>query len=260
VKDRHASRETEIFLRFARAADLAIDEASVQKRPPAEPDILCLSKTGERIAFELVELINQSYARRTSNQLKLKAKFGMAYVALEPSRKFAVEQRAGNALIHVVFEEESAYRSREEAIDPMFDVLVRLDPSFDGELRRRDGAELPTGVREVRITRLESRGPFFDIDSVGFFGDPTLPAIRQKGTKEYASPFPIKLLAYYELQPEPPDSFWRPQLVSFIEGNSRTSPFSRVWVYDCGAQAVRFSSAYLGGRGTRSLTPRCTKR
>jgi hypothetical protein len=62
-------------------------------------------------------------------------------------------------------------------------LRMGLEPSFDGELRRRDGAELPTGVREVRITRLQSRGPFFDIDGVGFFGDPTLTAIRQSGPR-----------------------------------------------------------------------------
>jgi hypothetical protein len=246
VKDRHASRETEIFRRFARASGLAIDESSVQKRPPPEPDILCLSETGEQIAFELVELIDRSFARRTWSQLKLKARFESSYAALDSSRKCAVEQRVGNALIHVVFDEEASHRSREEAIAPTLEVLGRLDASFDGVLRRRDGAELPGGVREVRVARLQSRGPFFDIDSVGSFGDPTLPAIRQKWTKAYSSPFSIDLLAYYELQPELPEAFWRPRLVSFIQGNAASSPFRRVWVYDCGAQAVRFSSEYLG--------------
>jgi len=250
VKDRHASRETEIFLRFARAAGLAIDEGSVEKRPPPEPDILCRTATGEPLAFELVELIDESYARRTSMQLKLKARFETAYAGLEPSRKYAIEQRAGNALIHVVFEEESAYRSREEAINSIFDKLVNLNSGFEGELRRVDGAELPAGVREIRVTRLESPGPYFDVDSVGSFGDPTMVAIRGKWAKEYVSPFPIELLAYYELQPELPEGFWRPQLVSLIEGSTGTSPFRRVWVYDCGAHAVRFSSSSEAtGRG-----------
>src|SRR4029453_4027544 len=77
---------------------------------------------------------------------------------------------------------------------PCGSLRMGLEPSFDGELRRRDGAELPTGVREVRITRLQSRGPFFDIDGVGFFGDPTLTAIRQSGPRNTRVRSPLNSL------------------------------------------------------------------
>ena len=246
MADRHGPREVQIFRRFARAAGLVFGEGSVEKRSPPEPDILCLSDGGEPLAFELVELIDQNYALRTWSQLKLKSKFEKAYETLEPSRKARVAERMGNALINVVFDQGATFRAKEDAVDQVFEVMASVDATFEGKLRRRERAGLPAAVGSIRVSRLDSPGPFFDVEAVGSLGDPTVETIRGKWAKAYQTLHPIELLAYYELQPELPEAFWRQQLEAFLDVTGSSSPFRRVWVYDCGADAVRFSSEYLG--------------
>lgn len=246
MADRHGPRETQIFRRFARAAGLVFRDGSVAKRSPPEPDILCLSEGGEPLAFELVELIDQDYALRAWSQLKLKSQFETAYDALEPDRKARVAEQIGNALVHVVFDEGATFRAKEDAVDQVFEAMAGLDAAFEGKLRRPVHAGLPAAVDSIRVSRLDSLGPFFDVDAVGSLGDPTIETIRGKWAKTYQTIHPIELLAYYELQPEPPEAFWRQQLAAFLDANASSSPFRRVWVYDCGAEAVRFSSEYLG--------------
>ena len=152
----------------------------------------------------------------------------------------------GNALVHVVFDEGATFKAKEGAIDRVFTAIANLDATFAGQLRCRDLPGLPAAVDSIRIARLDSAGPFFDVDAVGSLGDPTVETIRSKWAKTYQTPHAIELLSYYELQPDLPDTFWRPQLEAFIRANGSSSPFRRVWVYDCGADVIRFSSEYFG--------------
>ena len=66
-----ASKGTEIeipiFLEFIRHGNLSFDPASVQKRNSPEPDILCKATNGEVVAFELVEICDQSMAKNRGN-------------------------------------------------------------------------------------------------------------------------------------------------------------------------------------------------
>lgn len=55
--------EIPIFLEFIRLGNLPLDPASVQKRNPPEPDILCSATNGEVVAFELVEICDSNMAR-----------------------------------------------------------------------------------------------------------------------------------------------------------------------------------------------------
>ena len=246
MADRHGPREAEIFRRFARAAGLVFREGAVEKRSPPEPDILYFSEGGEPLAFELVELIDQDYALRAWSQLKLKSRFEKAYEDLEPHRKARVAERMGNALVHVVFDEGATFRAKEHAVDQVFDTMAGLDAAFEGKLRRSDHANLPAAIGSISVSRLDSPGPFFDVDAVGSLGDPTAERIRGKWEKTYETAHPIELLAYYELQPELPEELWRHQLDAFLDAHGSSSPFRRVWVYDCGADTVRFSSECLG--------------
>lgn len=62
-----SQHEREVFLEFARAATLPIEPASVESRPPREPDIRCLLDN-EPVYFELGRLLDKGLQR-----LKLKA-------------------------------------------------------------------------------------------------------------------------------------------------------------------------------------------
>ena len=248
--DRHAAREIEIFRRFAGAAGLEVDEDSIEKRDPPEPDILC-QRDGQELAFELVEIIDQSHAQRVWGQLKLKSKFEARYQMLDASRRENIQIRAGDALVHVVFEDAATFNEREQAVDSVFETLETLDPEFEGQLRRSDAPALSAAIQVVRVSRVDAEGPFFDVDAVGSLGDPTVDVIRGKFTKTYTTSHPIELLAYCELQPDVPGVLWRPSLEQFLAGSS-SKRFRRVWVYDCASDRIRFSSPLYGNDNPES--------
>ncbi len=181
MPDRQASKELSIFQAFAKAAGLASGEAHWEKRHPPEPDVLWHGGA-EPVAFELVEIIDQDFAERVWSQLKLKSRFEQSFLALPTARRARIEERVGNALVHVIFEGGANLRSKQESVDLMFHYLANLDHAFEGELRKSAGELLPAAVSSVRIARLSS-GPFFDVDAVGSLCNPTVHAVRGKWAK-----------------------------------------------------------------------------
>ena len=58
-----SQREVQIFREFITRIGLPIDPCSVEKRHPREPDILCQVNKTEFVAFELVEICDETLAR-----------------------------------------------------------------------------------------------------------------------------------------------------------------------------------------------------
>ncbi len=58
--------ERERFLAVAALAGLGVVADSIENRRPPEPDILCRLVNGERVAFELLELVDEDEARTIS--------------------------------------------------------------------------------------------------------------------------------------------------------------------------------------------------
>lgn len=56
------NREIEIFSRFVSTSKLPIDPATIEKREPPEPDILCTHLDEGPLAFELVEICDPNLA------------------------------------------------------------------------------------------------------------------------------------------------------------------------------------------------------
>src|SRR6267142_4535157 len=67
-----AEFERRQFLRAAAIARIEVISDSVESRPPTEnePDILCTLKSGETVAFELVELVDSDEPRAVARTLK----------------------------------------------------------------------------------------------------------------------------------------------------------------------------------------------
>jgi hypothetical protein len=55
--------EINVFRQFVELSGLPIDLASIQKRLPPEPDLLCFHKIDGWIAFELVEICDSNLAK-----------------------------------------------------------------------------------------------------------------------------------------------------------------------------------------------------
>ena len=238
---RRELREKQTFSLFAEACKLTIRPDSIENRKPPEPDILCEVEGEGFIAFEMVELIDQNLAQRVHEKIKLQKLFEDAFQNLQVAHRSNIGKRFGNALIHVSFKEEAPSRSRSKSISLVFDLLQEMTTEFVGELRPMGGSILGKVVKKVTVRRGNFSGPCFNIEAGGSFADPTINLLRQKFEKQYKSPFPIELLAYYELQPALPESFWLPEIQAFMIEQLKSSQFGRVWVHDIGTRTVRFN-------------------
>ena len=81
MNDSQTRSELAIFRNFAEVCPLDIIRESISKRNPPEPDVLCKFAEGEEeVAFELVEIIDEGWARLTSGQFREAKSLREAYL------------------------------------------------------------------------------------------------------------------------------------------------------------------------------------
>lgn len=238
--DQHSSREMKIFSRFAAVCGLPIRPGSIEKCQPPEPDILCTVEGEGPVAFEMVEIIDEDLARRTYGQIKFHGLFEQAYEDLPPDNYGSFKKKFHNALIYVRFCSIASSRIRGNAIPMIFNLLMETGTEFIGTLTPPQESPLYEAVKDVNVSRGEFIGPCFDVEAVGSFADPTIERIATKFRKNYRTPYPVELLAYYELQPVLPESTWVPRVQEYVRQNLQGSLFRRVWIFDIGTEAVMF--------------------
>ena len=249
MNDTQTRTELEIFSRFADVCSLSIVRESIAKRIPPEPDILCKLATGETVAFELVEIIDEDWASLTSGQVRDMKSLREAYQATAGDLRRDLDERIGNALVYVSFVADVLARERRAVIREILGHLSTVGPDFSGDWAPTFGTSLHRIVRNIRISRGDFSGPEFDVEAVASIADPTVARIRAKWLKSYNTPYPIELLAYYELQPQAPAALWLPRLESFVKDSYRRGLFRRVWVFDVGAKAISYESGMLASTG-----------
>jgi hypothetical protein len=238
--DQHSSREKKIFSCFAKVSGLWIQPESIEKHQPPEPDILCTIEGEGTVAFEMVEIIDETLARRTYGQIKLHEIFKQAYEDLLPGNYTSFKEKFHNALIYVRFCSTASSRIRGNAIPMILDLLMETDTEFTGSLAPPHESPLSEAVKSINISRGEFTGPCFDVEAAGSFADPTIERLATKLTKNYRTLHPVELLAYYELQPVLPESTWVPRVQEYVRQNLPRSLFRRVWIFDIGTKAVMF--------------------
>lgn len=233
-----AERELRVFRNFAEQCPLGIVPESIESANPPAPDILCTTKSGERIAFELVELIDQDYARGLDVLFKtLKMLSELPQRLPEDLRERLIKQLGGGAFISFDFVASLPLRDRENAaVDALRWLLDRREAiedhnDVDGDLRSR------VSIVHVRPWKWELR---FDSSSFSRLEDPTIERLQAKFGKTYRSEYPIELLMYTEIDLIMPDDVWRPTVEPFIHSNIDRSPFRRVWLYKGGAASIAF--------------------
>ncbi len=233
--------ELTIFSQFASTCSLPIVTSLIEKRMPPEPDILCEVEGQGPVAFEMVQLIDESLAHRTFDQIKLMQAMRAYYECLPAMEKSKIQEKFGNALVHCSFENRSSFKSRNKAISVVMNHLQGMPTGFAGQEDVRGGNGHDSVVTRVTIQRGNFTGPCFDVDSGGSFSDPTLNAIRQKmEEKSYSTSAPIELLGYYELQPVLDDTVWLPEFSAYVRQKLEQSLFRRVWIFDAIGQTVKF--------------------
>jgi hypothetical protein len=90
-EDLKAHRERTVFARFAFGARSDIDRSTIKSRKPPSPDILCVTKFGEQLAFELAELCSPEIAKAAGDDLKRGGGATFAWTA-DPTRAVLVRK------------------------------------------------------------------------------------------------------------------------------------------------------------------------
>jgi hypothetical protein len=221
-------KELSVFREFASVAPLDIDIASIESRQPPEPDILCTSKQIGQLAFELVELIDESAARRH-------AVLGKTYVMLRelperlpPALRNRLRDEFSDPLIFLHFKENVPMRDRErvaiEGISKHCDNLGIANIDDPNDL-------VHESFESVHFYPSASGGLRIEPSSGGYVSDPSLERIKSKFSKKYDTEHPVHLLAYVEIDLRLPDLAWREGVDAYIRDHIAESPFKRVWIF-----------------------------
>lgn len=232
-------REVQILKKFADICPYKIDVISVKKENPPNPDIYCKLKDGTELYFELVECLDNSIAKTTSNQVILKKLLDKEVNSLlSPCNRMKFNRKYNNALIYIAFNEKLSLIKRKRSIPHLIDFLL----NFEENQIKKDEIEI-RGCPEIKwfnVQRGVFVGPMFRVEGVTSFGVSFLKEIKDKFNKKYINKNKIDLLAYYALQPEIPENHWLQETADYIKENISNSPFNRVWIYSFTKNKILF--------------------
>lgn len=222
-------REIQIFKQFTDVCPYKINLTSIKKENPPKPDIYCKLKDETELYFELVECLDNSIAKTTSDQISLKHLLDDEKNKLPLCKRIKFKRKYKNALIYIAFNEKISLIRRKSSISYVIDILLNLN---ENQIKKEE-IEI-NGCPEIKwfnIHRGVFVGPMFRVEGVTFFGVSFLKEIKDKFNKKYINKNNIELLAYYALQPEISENHWLTETVDYIQDNIVDSPFKRVWIY-----------------------------
>ena len=231
-------REIQIVKKFADICPYKIDATSVKKENPPKPDIYCKLKDGTELYFELVECLDNSIAKTTSDQISLKHLLDDEKNKLPLCKRMRFKRKYKNALIYIAFDEKLPLIKRKRSIPYLIDLLLNLNENQikKEEIEIDDCPE----IKWFNIQRGVFVGPMFCVEGVTFFGVSFLKEIKDKFNKKYTATNKIDLLAYYALQPEISKNHWLSETEDYVKNNITNSPFSRVWIYSFTKNKILF--------------------
>ena len=231
-------REIQIIKKFAEICPYKIDATSIKKEDPPKPDIYCKLENGVELNFELVEFLDNSIAKMTSNQTTLKHLLDGEKNKLPFCKRWRFNQKYKHVLIYVAFNKKLSLNKRKKSIPHLIDFLLNLDEEQikKEEIKINNCPE----IKWFNIRRGAYTGPMFRVEGFTSFGVSFLKEIKNKFNKKYEVGNKIDLLAYYALQPEIPSNHWLKEMTDYIKDNIANSPFNRVWIYSCTNNKILF--------------------
>ena len=251
----HERRERAIFSAFIKASGLPVDASSIRKPPPPAPDILC-TVSGDDVAFELVEIVSEMFAKTTRARPRLRQMFDEAYRKLPPEVRATLEFRLGGApVVRAGFKLDTEAGQWSRLIKPILDTLTERRQAVEP-------GEFP--VWEVPRLRMlsdmslrgGSDGAELHVSEATLGEDRTLAALQRKLDRHYESDAPIELLAYYDFEPPPRlGPKWRSDVREFLRARLPGSPFRRAWLVDCRSRKVILDC----GRDETAVPPPLTR-
>jgi hypothetical protein len=159
--------------------------------------------------------------------MRYKRLFEGAYQRLRIAQQTGLQNRYGNALVHVVFRSNASSPGKKGAVPFALFWLQELSPSFERISYRTARSPLGKVFGRITLCRGQFTGPCFDVEAAGPFAEPPLNSIRERFAEPYHRIFPMELLAYHELQPILTYAGWVSRLHTF-ERSQITAPESLV--------------------------------
>lgn len=239
AKDAKAKNERAVFSQFAAAAQLPVVAGTIESRPEPEPDILCRVEGDGLVAFELVRLVDQNYARgmEVLGRAHREARDFVDGLAGEQGEQFRAMY--ADALIGVEIGNAITNRHWRESLPLLVPLLLQQaagvvdqDLAIPEDLRGR--------FHRVSVYRGVA-GPIIDPSFMHRVGDPTLERITEKFEPDrYETGHPKELLAYvYGIDLLYPENVWLPMYATKLAELREQSDFRRLWVYKGGIEQPR---------------------
>lgn len=232
-------REIEIFRQFVEVSKLPIIDDSIRKMPEPHPDIECQDSSGNKLAFELVELLDKNFAVMFDWTVAGKNLLYSLYDGLPPDLKNALDKLYGHADIYFTFHEGMTKNKVKQQMPEVFRELLNF-PADLTEVRTFSNKTVARLLKEISIFRSSVNGPMFSVNTIASMGDPTPEALRQKFTKTYQTNYPIELIACIDGNPMFVESVWRPATEKFFEDNKQFGPFRKIWIIDLNKRSIEF--------------------
>jgi hypothetical protein len=239
TRPNQTAEELEVFRSFSKHYPSTL--SAIDSRTPPEPDILCTTTSGSQRAFEIVEIIDQEFARANQSMLTLKSEFERSFSSLGSTQKSALQTVLNNAAVFVTYADGTTLQERCTAIPAILKFLTGVNSTAVGDFNADGMPGLKPIVKMVRILRGNFNGPSWNVTTVGLLSDPSMQRLADKFAKRYTSTAEaIELLAYFRFQPKPLPDFV-PIIEDFTKTNIWISQFSAVWMYSVPGDKVLMS-------------------
>lgn len=236
TKPNQTADELNVFQSFAKHYPTKV--TGIDARNPPEPDIRCINSDGVALGFEVVEIIDQDFARANSGMLTLKTEFEKSFQSLSGNPRSLLDASLTNAAVFVTYQDGTSLQQRRLIIPAVFKFLESIRSTESGDFKTDSVSSLNSVVTMIRILRGNFNGPSWNITTVGLLSDPTIQRLASKFTKTYSSDAQrIELLAFFQFQPKPLPDFI-PMIEDFVRTNIHLSRFSAVWIYSTPSDKV----------------------
>jgi hypothetical protein len=232
-------REIEIFKQFVEVSRLPIIDDSIKKMPEPYPDIECQDSSGNKLAFELVELLDKNFAVMFDWTVAGKDLLYSLYDVLPHDLKDALDKLYAHADIYFTFHEGVTKNKVKQQMTEVFRELLNFSADLT-EVRTFSNKTVARLLKEISIFRSNVNGPMFSVNAVARMDDPTPEGLAQKFTKPYQINFPTELVAYIDRHPMFVESVWRPATEEFFEDNKQFGPFRKIWIIDLNKRSIEF--------------------
>lgn len=231
-EEQKSAHEREVFAQFAATARLVVRPDSITSQRPPHPDVLCEIDGRGPVAFELIRLVDESWAAGIALMVTTRERVRTYFDALEGPQGDAFRGKFRSAMIGLQFADGAPLRDRLAALPGLVSDLMAhegegSDPEIDLSTRTQHVIE------RAAIYRGRFSGPVVDVSHASMIGDPTLDLLREKLRRtDYDVTHPMELLAYTDgIDLLLPYDLWLPKFEGIIRELVDGSAFSRVWVY-----------------------------